>query len=128
MSAPEEEEFQEIQREASDEDPTIRGMAAIDLGSFAIEHSEYKGQCISILEHLLNDTDADVRRSAQKSLELIEGKTLIEPGKKVIGFGYVPEVYQEERPEIDKRQAILSCVCCIMMIIVIILFFTVFWP
>ena len=48
-------EFREIQAEAQDEDPNIRGMAAIELGSFAGEHPEYRDRIISILQNMLND-------------------------------------------------------------------------
>ena len=122
---PEEEEFQEIQLEMTDPDPNIRGMAVIELGSFAGDYPNYKDRCVSLLQKALNDPDADVRNSAQKSLGQIEGKQLIDPGKQIIGFGYIPDEYREKRPEVDQKQMILSCVCCIVMIVTIILIFFV---
>ena len=114
-------EFREIQAEAQDSDPNIRGMAAIEFGSFAGEHPEYKDRIVSILENMLNDPDADVRKSAQTSLAQLQGKEIFVPGQQVIGFGYVPEEYRQ--PEVDQKQMILSCVCCIAMIIALSLMF-----
>ncbi|NVM54464.1 MAG: hypothetical protein HWN66_12240 [Candidatus Helarchaeota archaeon] len=121
MQSPEVEEFQRIQKELMDEDPIVRGMAAVDLADFASEHPEYKDRSILLLQKAMNDPDYDVVFSAKKSLDLIEGKQVMEPGKRVIGFGYIPEEYREERPEINQKQMILSCVCCIAVIVTIII-------
>jgi hypothetical protein len=115
-------EFQELRDEITDEDAVVRGMAAVDFGTFALDHPEYKDRVIVLLERALNDPDNDVRTSAQQSLDQIAGKTtLLEPGRKVIGFGYLPENYQQ--PEVDQKQMILSCVCCIILIVSIVLMF-----
>jgi len=114
-----EEEFREIQKEITDQDPVVRGIAVVDLGSLGSEHLEYKDQAIALLEKCLNDPDADVRISAQNSLDLINGKKIIEAeeGKQIIAFGYLPQEYQ--RPEAGSKQSLISCVCCIVIIIVL---------
>jgi len=116
-------EFREIQKELTDEDPIVRGLAAVDLGSFASEHPEYKDQAIVLLEKCLNDPDEDTRVSAKKSIDMIQGKKIIEAeeGKQVIAFGYLPEEYQ--RPQVNSKQSLLSCVCCIVLIVSIIVIF-----
>ncbi len=115
-------EFQELQNEIRDEDPIVRGMAAVDLGAFALEHPDYKDQIVSLLEQLLDDPDSDVRSSAKASLDQIHGKQpILDQGKQIIAFGYVPEEYRQ--PEVDQKQMILSCVCCIIMIVAFILMF-----
>ena len=115
-------EFQELRTEITDEDPVVRGIAAIDFGTFALDHPEYEDRVITLLERALNDPDSDVRTSAQHSLDQIAGKTtIVEPGRKIIGFGYMPDEYQ--RPEVDQKQMILSCVCCIVLIVAMILMF-----
>ncbi|MHA1131941.1 MAG: HEAT repeat domain-containing protein [Candidatus Helarchaeota archaeon] len=117
-----ESEFRELQDGIVDEDPIVRGMAAIDFSTFALEHPDYKDRTISLLQRALNDPDEDVRINAQQSLNQIEGKkTLLEPGKQIIGFGYVPEQYRQT--EVDTKQMVLSCVCCIILIVVMILMF-----
>jgi hypothetical protein len=118
METPQE-EFREMQTEITDEDPIVRGMAAVDLGSFACEHPEYKDQAIALLEKSVNDPDEDVRTSATRSLEMIAGKKMIEAeeGKQIIGFGYLPEEYQ--RPETGSKQSLMSCVCCIALILIL---------
>jgi len=55
-----EEEFQVIRKEITDEDPVIRGMAVVDLGSFGTEHTEYRDQAIALLQICLNDPDEEV--------------------------------------------------------------------
>ncbi len=127
MPSIEEEEFQEIQKEITDPDPNIRGMAAVELGSFAGDNPVYKDRSIILLQKALNDPDADVRTSAKKSLEILEGKRVVDLGKQVIGFGYIPDEYREERPEVDQKQMILSCICCIVMIVVVIFLFFPPW-
>ncbi|MFX1295812.1 MAG: hypothetical protein ACFFD2_13290 [Promethearchaeota archaeon] len=110
------EEFQELLKEIHDPDSIVRGMAAIDLGSFASDHIEYKDRTILILQDIiLNDLDDDVRKSAQNSILQLQGKT-IESSHQVIGFGYVPQEYQ--KPEVNQKQMIISCVCCIFMIVI----------
>lgn len=116
-----EEEFREMQKEISDEDPVVRGLAAVDLGSFAIEHPEFKDQALVLLEKCLNDPDEDARMSAKKSIDMIQGKKIIEAepeGKQVIAFGYLPEEYRP--PEAASKQSLLSCVCCLILIVTII--------
>lgn len=127
MYGPEEQEFQELQKECKDTDATIRGVAAVDLGSFATEYPAYKERCVMLLQGLLHDTDADVRDSAKSSLDVIEGKEVIVPGQRIIGFGYIPEEYREAQPEVNKRQMIISCVCCIMLIVMFFLLFSAFF-
>jgi hypothetical protein len=119
-----EEEFREIQQEISNEDPVVRGLAAVDLGSFATEHQEFKERALAILEKCLNDPDEDMRMNAQKSIDMIQGKKIIEAdeGKQIISFGYLPEEYQQ-RPEVNTKQSLLSCVCCIVLIISIVVIF-----
>ncbi len=129
MPSPEQEEFQTIRKEIADEDPIVRGIAAVDLGSFASDHPEYKDRSISILLKMLDDPDADVRTSAKKSLDMLEGKPMLEPRREVIAFGFLPEEYREKRPEIDRKQMIISCICCITLILVMIFLFSIwFWP
>lgn len=117
-----EEEFQVIQKEITDEDPVVRGIAAVDLGSFGTEHPEYKDQAIALLEKCLNDPDDDVRTSAQTSLDLVSGKQILEAeegGKQVIAFGYLPEEYQHA--EAPSKQSWVSCICCIVMLVILII-------
>jgi hypothetical protein len=111
-------EFRELQSEIRDSDPIVRGMAAIELGSFAIDHPEYKDRIIVMLEDaVLHDSNEDVRQSAQNSLAQLRGeKEFVVPGQ-VIGFGYLPEEHRQ--PEVDQKQMIISCVCCIIMIVTI---------
>ncbi|HUX99746.1 MAG TPA: hypothetical protein VMV49_09350 [Candidatus Deferrimicrobium sp.] len=125
MKSSEEAEFQELREEITGTDPIVRGVAAVDLGSFALDYPIYQTQIIRLLEQALNDPDADVRDSAKKSLDLIAGKEVVEPTKQVIGFGYLPQEYQE-KPEVNQKQIILNCVCCIVMIVTIVLVFTFF--
>ncbi len=116
------EEFEELKNEILDEDPIVRGMAAVDLGPFASEHPEYQEEIISILEKALNDPDADVQNSAKTSLAMIEGKPIIEQSdKQIISFGYVPQEYRQ--PEVNQKQMAISCICCIVLIVVISLIF-----
>ncbi|MDD1778042.1 MAG: hypothetical protein LUQ65_07710 [Candidatus Helarchaeota archaeon] len=115
-----EEEFREMQKEIADEDPVVRGLAAVDLGSFAMEHPEFKDQALILLEKCLNDPDPDTQLSAKKSIDMIQGKQIIEAeteGKQVISFGYLPEEYRQ--PQANTKQSMLSCVCCIILMIVI---------
>jgi hypothetical protein len=115
-----EEEFRRIQKEISDEDPVVRGIAAVDLGSLATENPEFKDQALALLEKCLNDPDEDMRMSAQNSIDMIQGKKIVEAeeGKQVISFGYLPEEYRT--PEAGSKQSLLSCVCCMILITVII--------
>ena len=123
-----EEEFRDMQKEISDEDPVVRGLAAVDLGSFAMEHPEFKDQVLVLLEKCLNDSDDDARMSAKKSIDMIQGKKIIEAeteGKQVIAFGYLPEEYRP--PQSASKQSMLSCVCClILMVTVIVTLFLIF--
>ena len=120
-----EQEFSEIQKEISDEDPVVRGLATVDLGSLATDHPEFKDRALILLEKCLNDPDPDTRISAQKSIDMIQGKKIIEAetteGKQVIAFGYLPEQYRP--PEASSKQSLLSCVCCMILIITIIVTF-----
>ncbi|NVM30398.1 MAG: HEAT repeat domain-containing protein [Candidatus Helarchaeota archaeon] len=127
MLSPEEEEFREMQEELTDEDPNMRGMAAVDLGAFAIEHPRFKERCVVLLQRALNDLDPDVRSSAQKSLQEIEGKPIVESGGQIIAFGYMPKEHQEERPEIDQKQMIISCICCITLIVTVVMMFILYF-
>lgn len=123
-----EQEFREMQQEISDPDPVVRGLAAVDLGSFAVEHPEYKDRALTLLEKCLNDPDEDTRTSAKKSIDMIQGKKIIEAeeGKHLIAFGYLPEEYQQ-RPEANTKQTLLSCICCAVLIItIVVIMFMIF--
>ena len=123
MSSDVEADFQDLRKELTDPDPIVRGVAAVDLGSFALEYPEYKEQVIFILEKALNDPDPEVRDSVQKSLDQIAGKEFIDPGKQVIGFGYLPDEYRQQQPEMNTKTLILNCVCCIILITTVVLIF-----
>jgi hypothetical protein len=119
-----EQEFREMQKEISDEDAVVRGLAAVDLGSFAVEHPEFKDRALALLEKCLNDPDEDTRISAKKSIDMIQGEKIIEAeteGKQVIAFGYLPEEYRP--PEASSKQSLLSCVCCIILMITLMVIF-----
>ncbi len=123
MTSPENEaEFHDLKIRLRDKDSIIRGCAAVDLGLLALEDPIFKEQIITLLQTALNDPDKDVRESAHNSLQQIEGKQLLEPGKQIIGFGYLPEEYRQQ--EVNPKQQIISCVCCVVLILVIVFLFT----